>query len=740
MSTSSSSEALDSGSGSESETPSSSKSSSGGSTSSSFDVEVVQNIKSNKGSKKREKSWCGDVEAGSIDPLVHPAMTLTFDNVHFCVKTSTGERCILQGVSGFARPGEMIALLGPSGAGKSSLLNVLAGRVTSGVTGSVTVNGGDVNSTENRRHTAYIMQDDSLLGALTVRENLEYSADLSIDSSVSNAEKAERVDKVITDLGLDRVADSKVGNVIIRGVSGGERRRVSIGIELVSSPALMFLDEPTSGLDSTASFHVMSMMRDLARTQQRTIVASIHQPSSATFGLFDRVLFLTGGSTAYFGTVENIPTYLENALGEEPPPYVNLADHMLDKINDDFINTVTGTKSDSGSDEYTYDIVSVEEDEEEEAVILPVQDPIRGGNAPHVLKAKIKSDVIVLDEEQEEEEVLPGQAVANYYAQSDIAAANQAELNELLAGVSLSRGGDSRTGSRYARGVAYQTMILTKRSLLNAIRYFPLYWIRIAMYLMLALMMGLVWFDLNHQVQERIQDRFGLFFFSTAFLAFMSISAAPALIEDRIIAMRERANSKYGTLAYFLAKTIVSSIFVAIIAISFSLTLYWMSNLDPKFDKFLIFTLNIYLALLVAEGIVTMFSSFTDYMLVSLAASACVYGAAMIFQGYYVKTRNIPAALRWVRWWSFQRFSFEVSVVNDMRNRIINCEVLPTGDCFCLYQPSIPGACSFTGEDVLRELDYQDVEIWEWFLVLTAQIIIYRFFVYLGLRFKPMRF
>ena len=335
---------------------------------------------------------------------------------------------------------------------------------------------------------------------------------------------------------------------------------------------------------------------------------------------------------------------------------------------------------------------------------------------------------------------MPGQVVAKYYSRSEVAAANDAELNEIIRGLGSSRGGGAAKGSRYARGVAYQTYVLVKRSFLNAFRYFPLYWIRIAMYLALALMMGLVWFDLNHQVQERIQDRFGLFFFSTAFTAFMSISAAPALIEDRVIAMRERANSKYGTLAYFLANTIVSAIFVAVIALSFSGTLYWMSNLNPKLDKFLIFTLNLYLALLIAEAVVTMFSSFTDYMLVSLAGSACLYGAAMIFQGYYVKTRNIPAALRWVKWWSFQRYSFEVSVVNDMRDRIINCEVLPTGGCFCLYQPSVPGACSFTGEDVLRELDYEDVEIWEWFAVLFAQIVIYRFFVYLGLRFKPMRF
>ena len=204
-------------------------------------------------------------------------------------KTRDGDdvRVILDGLSGDATGGHLLALMGPSGSGKTSLLNALAFRVPKGpgaaITGSVYADGKRLEDpSEMARMSAYVEQEDALFALSTIRETLLFGAQLRLGSSASLAEKNAAVDAVIADLGLVSAADTIIGNEQIRGVSGGERKRVAIGMDLLHDPRLIFLDEPTSGLDAFQALNVMSTLKDLALDKGRTVIASVHQLGAAS--------------------------------------------------------------------------------------------------------------------------------------------------------------------------------------------------------------------------------------------------------------------------------------------------------------------------------------------------------------------------------------------------------------------------------------------------------------------------
>ncbi|PRQ48600.1 putative taurine-transporting ATPase [Rosa chinensis] len=212
-----------------------------------------------------------------------------------------GQRMILQGLTGFAQPGQVLAIMGPSGCGKSTLLDALAGRLNSNTQqrGKILINGRKEKLVCGT--SAYVTQDDTLMTTLTVREAVYYSAQLQLPNSMSKAEKKERAETTIREMGLQDSMNTRIGGWSRKGLSGGQKRRVSICIEILTRPKLLFLDEPTSGLDSAASYHVMKRIVKLAHRDGRTVIASIHQPSSEVFELFQNLCLLSSGRTVYFG-------------------------------------------------------------------------------------------------------------------------------------------------------------------------------------------------------------------------------------------------------------------------------------------------------------------------------------------------------------------------------------------------------------------------------------------------------
>ena len=263
-----------------------------------------------------------------------PSVHLEWNDICFSVKDAKGEKKeILQNLSGKAAPGSLTAIMGASGAGKTSLLNVLASRISDGrancsVSGSTKLNGAEVKPVDYAKRVAYVMQDDALLATATVREALTFSAKLRLPASVSVDQKLEHVEQMIEMLGLSDCADTMIGNELIKGVSGGERKRTAIGIELITSPDIIFLDEPTSGLDSYAAYNVVQLLQQLARSGC-TVLSTIHQPSSEVFFLFDNItLLLGGGRLIYDADTAGLTAYLaEN--GFPCPENYNPADHVM---------------------------------------------------------------------------------------------------------------------------------------------------------------------------------------------------------------------------------------------------------------------------------------------------------------------------------------------------------------------------------------------------------------------------
>ncbi|KAJ3025743.1 UNVERIFIED_CONTAM: hypothetical protein HDU68_006733, partial [Siphonaria sp. JEL0065] len=237
-------------------------------------------------------------------------------------------KTILEGVSGSINAGRMTAIMGPSGAGKTTFMNVLMGKVAR-TAGTLKINNAVAEMKAFKKIIGYVPQEDVMIEELTVRENIRYSARTRLPDSWSNREVEEHVEAILKALNLSHVADKRIGNVLERGISGGQRKRVNIGMELAAAPLSVFLDEPTSGLDSTAAMDSVNILKSISRLGL-TIVAVVHQPRVEIFESFDDVLMIApGGRTAYFGPVAGAKPYFES-LGFYFKPETNVADTLMD--------------------------------------------------------------------------------------------------------------------------------------------------------------------------------------------------------------------------------------------------------------------------------------------------------------------------------------------------------------------------------------------------------------------------
>ncbi|KAJ3052739.1 hypothetical protein HK097_005770 [Rhizophlyctis rosea] len=238
---------------------------------------------------------------------------------------------ILEGVHGMVKSGQVMAIMGGSGAGKTTFLDILARRAKSGiVAGEILVNGSFMSDSEYRSIVGFVDQEDTLMDTLTVYETILYSALLRLPRSMTFEEKKARVMETMVELGIEGIANRRVGKAGARGISGGEKRRVSIACELVTSPSILFLDEPTSGLDSYNAYNVIECLVSLARTYNRTVICTIHQPRSNIYALFDHLVLLAKGRMVYSGPAQASVIDHFKSMGFECPVGFNIADYLVD--------------------------------------------------------------------------------------------------------------------------------------------------------------------------------------------------------------------------------------------------------------------------------------------------------------------------------------------------------------------------------------------------------------------------
>ncbi|KAL0103668.1 hypothetical protein PUN28_017733 [Cardiocondyla obscurior] len=261
-----------------------------------------------------------------------PQVDLSFRDIRYRVKEwslrnmSIRENEILHGISGEFKSGELVAIMGPSGAGKSTLLNALAGFTVSGVSGEVRVNG-KIRAPQSerwKRTSCYIQQDSILRTYITVGEAMTLAAHLKLGYTISSAYKHSQVLELLEMLGLSHCYDTLCGKL-----SGGQKKRLDIALELLTNPSVLFLDEPTTGLDSSSCSQCVALMKRLAELERRTVICTIHQPSALLLEMFDSLYVVAGGYCIYRGPVSSLLPHLAS-VGAHCPPYHNPADFVLE--------------------------------------------------------------------------------------------------------------------------------------------------------------------------------------------------------------------------------------------------------------------------------------------------------------------------------------------------------------------------------------------------------------------------
>ncbi|CAG9466909.1 unnamed protein product [Pedinophyceae sp. YPF-701] len=605
--------------------------------------------------------------------------TICWSDLWVSTVNGKGERKdILKGVSGYVEPQHMLAIMGPSGCGKTTLLDTLAGRLTGNVdvTGTMLVNGEPVSLAYGK--AAYVTQDDVLMGTLTVRETMLYAARVRLPSSISSADKEKIVDEVLAELGLTEAGATWVGNWFLRGISGGQRRRVSIGVELITSPRILFLDEPTSGLDSAAAYHVMACIRRLAQ-KDRTILSVIHQPSSETFELFDKLLLLSAGDMVYFGDADKALASFE-AAGLHMPRGMSECDFFLKSINRDFQKVVEELegKADSSIDE-------------------------------NIQKLKAS------------------------FVKSERCATVSKKLERMKTNATVPNGGDAPRGYKPAfEGSSWltQTLVLTQRSFVNNYRNIGIFGIRLGMYTMLCLVIGWIYFDLGDSWED-IQARAASLFFVFGFLTFMSISGFPAFIEDLKVFIRERLNGWYGVSAFVMSNTISTIPFVFGIALFPALCVYWLAGLNSDGQVFMRFVFNLFLALYTVESLMMCISLVVPHFLMGIAGGAGMLGMFMLVCGFFALRKELPLAV-WrypMHYLAFHSYSFQAAMVEEFTGGDRGGQAV--WGCPCAVDPTMRAteacaSCSMTGEQVLSAFQITDIGYGINVLILIVMCVVYR--------------
>lgn len=556
------------------------------------------------------------------------------------------ERTILNGITGIASPGEIIAVLGPSGSGKSTLLNAVAGRLRGhAVTGSILANDRKLTK-QTQKRTGFVTQDDVLYPHLTVRETLLYCALLRLPNTLTKTEKMNVVDSVMGELGLHKCGDTIIGNTFIRGVSGGERKRVCIAHEMLVNPSLLILDEPTSGLDSTAAHRLVVTLQGLARKGGKTIITSIHQPSSRVYQMFDSVLVLCDGRPIYFGKGSDAMSYFKS-VGFEPSFPMNPADFLLDLANG----------------------------------ISHQPDGVSERDKPNTKQALISAYNSVL---------APRVKAACLDNTNNNNNKNTWQNNSVVVG--------RRSARQYIKNSIFlwfhQFSILLQRSLKER-RHESFNSLRVSQVVAAALLSGIMWW---HSDFRDIQDRLGLLYFISIFWGvFPSFNAVFAFPQDRAIFAKERASGMYSLSSYFMAR-IVGDLPMELILPSIFVTLvYWMTGLRSEVWTFLQ-TLGVIIgSVLVAQGFgLALGAIIMDAKRASTIVTIIMLGCVLT-GGFYV--HKLPRCLGWIKYASLTFYCYRllIDVQYGGGERISSL-------FGCSGHPSNVANCKFIEEDIVGQI------------------------------------
>nr|XP_025634735.1 ABC transporter G family member 22 isoform X2 [Arachis hypogaea] len=553
--------------------------------------------------------------------ILNPSvMMIFFKDVSYKVvmkgMTTSHEKDILNGISGCVNPGEVLALMGPSGSGKTTLLNLLGARIChSTISGSITYNDQSYSKFLKSR-IGFVTQDDVLFPHLTVKETLTYAARLRLPKTYTKEQKEKRALDVIYELGLERCQDTMIGGSFVRGVSGGERKRVCIGNEIIINPSLLFLDEPTSGLDSTTALRIVQMLQDIAEAG-KTVVTTIHQPSSRLFHKFDKLILLGKGSLLYFGKASEAMNYFQS-IGCSPLISMNPAEFLLDLANGN-INDVS---------------------------------------LPSELEDRVQMGTV----ESERHSGKPSPAVVHeYLVEAYESRVAETEKKKIMAPSPLDEEVKSKVrSSKREWGASWyeQFSILFWRGIKERKHdYFS--WLRITQVLSTAIILGLLWWQSDTKNIKDLQDQAGLLFFIAVFWGFFPVfTAIFTFPQERAMLSKERAADMYRLSAYFLARTTSDLPLDLILPVLFLLVVYFMASLRLSATPFVLTILTVFLCIVAAQGLgLAIGATLMDLKRATTLASVTVM-TFMLAGGFFVQ--RVPIFISWIRYMSFNYHTYKL--------------------------------------------------------------------------------
>ncbi|GJN08237.1 hypothetical protein PR202_ga26137 [Eleusine coracana subsp. coracana] len=624
-------------------------------------------------------------------------------------RTRTRTRTLLDGISGEARDGEILAVLGASGAGKSTLIDALADRIhRDSLRGSVTLNAEPLDGRLLKVISAYVMQDDLLYPMLTVSETLMYSAEFRLPRALSRAKKRARVEALVDQLGLRAAAHTIIGDEGRRGVSGGERRRVSIGIDIIHDPIILFLDEPTSGLDSTSAFMVVKVLQRIAQSGS-VVVMSIHQPSYRILGLLDRLLFLSRGRTVYYGPPGALPLFFSE-FGHPILEGENPAEFALDTIRE-----LEGTTPDG-----TQKLVEFSKAwQENHSLSRAVSTPSSGG--PLSL-----TDAI-------------GLSIAR---------------GKLVSGGTSSTSAPSKTKvSTYANPWWAEVWVLTRRSFTNTRRTPELFLMRLGTVVVTAFILATVFWRLDN-TPKGVNERFGFFAIGMATMFYTSADALPVFLIERYIYLRETAHNAYRRSSYTLSNAVVAFPPLLLLSLAFTSITFFAVGLAGGAEGFVFFALIVLASFWAGSGFVTFLSGVVPHVIIGYTVVVAVLAYFLLFSGFFVTRDRIPGYWIWFHYLSLIKYPYQAVMQNEFGADPGKCfmrgvqmfDGTPMGELPEDTKVNVLNAmsrsmrvdfnsssCITTGPDILARQAVTDLGKWACLWVTLAWGFLFRLFFYLTL-------
>ncbi|KAL5202634.1 hypothetical protein ABZP36_013586 [Zizania latifolia] len=614
-------------------------------------------------------------------------------------------KALLDGISGEARDGELFAVMGTSGSGKSTLVDALAGRIArESLRGSVELNGEPLHGRRLRAISAYVMQDDLLYPMLTVRETLLFAAEFRLPRALSPEKKRARVDALIDQLGLARASDTIIGDEGHRGVSGGERRRVSIGTDIIHDPIVLFLDEPTSGLDSASAFMVVQVLRRIAQSGS-VVIMTIHQPSARILGILDRLLFLSRGRTVYAGTPSGLKPFFF-AFGDPIPDNENPAEFALDTIRE------------------------LERQPEGAATLADFNVKWQ---SPHGALAAADKDSMVC--------TMP----------LELAIAESVSRGKLVAG-SGSDTAASTSVPTFANPLSVEVWVLMKRSFTNTRRMPELFVMRLGTIMVTGFILATIFWRLD-DTPKGVQERLGFFAMAMSTMFYVCADALPVFVQERHIYLRETAHNAYRRLSYVLANAVVAFPPLVLLSLAFAVTTFFAVGLAGGGASFLFFVLIVLASFWAGSGFVTFLSAVVPHVMLGYTVVVAILAYFLLFSGFFINRDRIPDYWIWFHYLSLVKYPYEAVLQNEFGDatrcfsrgvemfdgtpigRMPEAVKLKVLDAIShtLSSNMTANTCVTTGADVLVQQAVTDISKWKCLLVTVAWGFFFRALFYVVL-------